>query len=89
MLGEKKVRSVWDDEQEAWYFSIVDVCNVLAESKDYQTVCKYWNKLKEKLKKEGNELVTNCYQLKLEASDGKKYETDVADTEQLFRMIAF
>ena len=87
LFGEKKVRSVWDDEQEKWYFSIVDVCNILTESKDYQTARKYWNKLKERLKKEGNESVTNCHQLKLEASDGKKYNTDVADTEQLFRII--
>ncbi len=78
LFGEKKVRSVWDEEQEKWYFSIVDVCGVLTDSKDYQTARKYWNKLKERLKKEGNESVTNCHQLKLEASDGKKYKTDVA-----------
>ena len=70
-----------------WYFSVVDVVNVLADSKDYQTARKYWNKLKERLRKEGSESVTNCHQLKLEASDGKKYKTDVADTEQLFRLI--
>lgn len=87
LFGEKKVRCVWDEEQEKWYFSIVDVCGVLTESKDYQTARKYWNKLKERLKKEGNESVTNCHQLKLEASDGKKYKTDVADTQQLFRLI--
>jgi len=87
LFEDKKVRTVWDDEQEKWYFSIVDVCNVLTDSKDYQTARKYWNKLKERLKKEGNESVTNCHQLKLEASDGKKYKTDVADTEQLFRLI--
>ena len=84
LFGEKRVRSVWDEEQEKWYFSIVDVCGVLTDSKDYQTARKYWNKLKERLKKEGNESVTNCHQLKLEASDGKKYKTDVADTQQLF-----
>ncbi len=87
LFGEKKVRSVWDSEQEKWFFSIVDVCHVLTDSKDYQTARKYWNKLKERLKKEGNESVTNCHQLKLEAADGKKYKTDVADTEQLFRII--
>ena len=87
LFGEKRVRSVWDEEQEKWYFSIVDVCGVLTDSKDYQTARKYWNKLKERLKKEGNESVTNCHQLKLEASDGKKYKTDVADTQQLFRLI--
>jgi len=87
LFGERKVRSVWDEEQEKWFFSIVDVCGVLTDSKDYQTARKYWNKLKERLKKEGNESVTNCHQLKLEASDGKKYKTDVADTQQLFRLI--
>jgi len=66
-FGEKKVRSVWDEDHEKWYFSIVDVCGVLTDSKDYQTARKYWNKLKERLKKEGNESVTNCHQLKLEA----------------------
>ncbi len=60
---------------------------MLTDSKDYQTARKYWNKLKERLKKEGNESVTNCHQLKLEAADGKNYKTDVADTEQLFRII--
>ena len=87
IFEEKKVRTVWDDEQEEWYFSIVDVCYVLAESKDYQTARKYWNKLKQRLKEEGNETVTNCHQLKMKADDGKMRMTDVADTEQLFRLI--
>lgn len=87
IFEDKKVRTVWDDEQEEWYFSIVDVCYVLAESKDYQTARKYWNKLKQRLKEEGNETVTNCHQLKLQAADGKMRKTDVADTEQLFRLI--
>ena len=87
LFEEKKVRSVWDDQQEKWYFSIVDVCWVLADSKDYQTARKYWNKLKQRLKEEGNETVTNCHQLKLKAWDGKMRSTDVADTEQLFRLI--
>ena len=87
LFVEKKVRTVWDDEQEKWYFSIVDVCNVLTDSKDYQTARKYWNKLKQRLKDEGNETVTNCHQLKMQASDGKMRLTDVADTEQLFRLI--
>ena len=87
LFEEKKVRTVWDDQDEKWYFSIVDVCWVLADSKDYQTARKYWNKLKERLRKEGNESVTNCHQLKLQAADGKYYKTDVADTEQLFRLI--
>ena len=87
LFEEKKVRTVWDDQQEKWYFSIVDVCWVLADSKDYQTARKYWNKLKQRLKEEGNETVTNCHQLKLKAWDGKMRSTDVADTEQLFRLI--
>ena len=82
IFEEKKVRTVWDDEQEKWYFSIVDVVSILTDSVDGR---KYWNKLKERLKKEGTELVTNCHQLKLVAAGGKKYLTDVADTEQLFR----
>ena len=87
LFEEKKVRTVWDDQQEKWYFYIVDVCWVLADSKDYQTARKYWNKLKQRLKEEGNETVTNCHQLKLKAWDGKMRLTDVADTEQLFRLI--
>lgn len=87
LFEEKKVRTVWDDEQEKWYFSIVDVVGILAESKDYQTARKYWNKLKQRLKEEGFEPVTNCHQLKLRAEDGKMRMTDVADTEQLFRII--
>ena len=87
LFEDRKVRTVWDDELQKWFFSIVDVCHVLTDSKDYQTARKYWNKLKERLKKEGNESVTNCHQLKLEAADGKKYKTDVADFEQLFRLI--
>ena len=80
----KKVRFVWDEEQEKYFFSIVDVVQVLTDSVDGR---KYWNKLKQRLKAEGNESVTNCHQLKLPAADGKKYKTDVADLEQLFRII--
>lgn len=88
LFEEKKVRTVWDDEKEEWYFSIVDVCAVLTDQLDYDTARKYWNKLKERLVKEGNELVTNCHQLKMVSpKDGKQYKTDVADTEQLFRII--
>ena len=76
----------WDDEKEEWYFSIVNVCEVLTDS-DYQAARKYWKVLKGRLKKEGNETVTNCYQLKMLAPDGKMRSTDVADTEQLFRLI--
>ena len=68
LFEEKKVRTVWDDEQEKWYFSIVDVVSILTESTDGR---KYWNKLKQSLKDEGSELVTNCHQLKMQAVDGK------------------
>ena len=87
LFEEKKVRAVYDDVEEKWYFSIVDVCGVLTESKDALTARKYWNKLKQRLKEEGNETGTNCHQLKLQAADGKMRKTDVADTEQLFRLI--
>ena len=86
LFEEKKVRTVWDGQQEKWYFSIVDVCSVLTDS-DYQAARKYWKVLKGRLKKEGNETVTNCYQLKMKAPDGKMRSTDVADTEQLFRLV--
>ena len=87
LFEERKVRTVWDDQEEKWYFSIVDVCGVLTDSKDALTARKYWNKLKQRLKAEGNETVTNCHALKLRAADGKMRMTDVADTEQLFRLI--
>ena len=87
LFEQKKVRTIWDDQEEKWYFSIVDVCDVLTNSKDTLTARKYWNKLKQRLKEEGNETVTNCHQLKLRAADGKMRMTDVADTEQLFRII--
>ena len=80
----KKVRIVWDAEQEKYYFSVVDIVQVLTESADGR---KYWNKLKQRLKEEGNESVTNCHQLKLPSSDGKKYMTDVADLQGIFRII--
>ena len=84
LFEEKKIRSVWDDKEEKWYFSIVDVCAVLTDSVDATA---YWRKLKQRLKAEGNETVTNCHGLKLRAVDGKMRKTDVADTEQLFRLI--
>ena len=80
----RKVRVLWDAEEEKYWFSIVDVVQVLTESADGR---KYWNKLKQRLVAEGNESVTNCHQLKLPASDGKRYKTDVADMEQLLRII--
>ena len=84
LFEERKVRTVWDDELEKWYFSIVDVIGVLTDSVDSR---KYWNKLKQRLKEEGNETVTNCHQLKMKATDGKRRLTDVANTEQLLRII--
>ncbi|MBP1539327.1 MAG: Bro-N domain-containing protein [Prevotella sp.] len=87
LFEQHKVRTVWDDQEEKWYFSIVDVCHVLTESKDYQTARKYWNKLKQRLKEEGNETVTSCHQLKMRAEDGKMRLTDVAYPELLFRII--
>ena len=84
LFEEKKVRAIWDDEAEKWYFSIVDVIAVLTESPNPQT---YWRVLKKRLKDEGNETVTNCNALKMPAPDGKMRKTDVADTEQLFRLI--
>lgn len=84
IFESKKIRTIWDDEQEKWYFSIVDVIEVLTESPNAR---KYWSVLKTRLKKEGSELATNCSQLKMQSSDGKFYKTDVTDTEQLFRLI--
>ncbi len=84
LFEQRKVRTVWDDQEEKWYFSIVDVCAVLTDSPNPRN---YWKVLKHRLVKEGNETVTNCNQLKLQAEDGKKRLTDVADTEQLFRLI--
>ena len=84
IFEDKQVRSHWDEAQERWYFSIVDVVGVLTESKNPNN---YWKVLKNRLKKEGSQLVTVCNQLKLKSSDGKFYKTDVADTQQLFRLI--
>ena len=84
LFEERKVRTVWDDEAGKWYVSIVDVIAVLTESKD---AAAYWRKLKQRLKAEGNETVTNCHGLKMTAPDGKMRLTDVADVEQLFRLV--
>mgnify|MGYP002569515518 FL=1 len=84
LFEERKVRAIWDDEQEEWYFSIVDVISILTDSPNPR---KYWSVLKTRLKREGSELTTNCSQLKMQAADSKKYLTDVANTEQLFRLI--
>ena len=84
LFENKKVRTVWDTDQEKWFISIIDVIEVLTESIDPNA---YWRKLKQRLKAEGNETVTNCHGLKMKAIDGKMRMTDVADTEQLFRLI--
>ena len=84
LFENSKVRIVWDDEKEKYFFSIVDVIQVLTDSVDGR---KYWNKLKQRLREEGNETVTNCHQLKMTAADGKQRLTDVADTEQILRLI--
>ena len=84
LFEERKVRTIWDYTHEKWYFSIVDVVAILTDSSNPQT---YWRVLKKRLKEEGNETVTNCNALKLKATDGKMRLTDVADTEQLFRLI--
>ena len=86
LFQDRQVRSVWDEEQEKWYFSIVDVCGVLTDQPDTDHARNYWKVLKHRLKKEGNESVTNCNQLKMPSADGKSYKTDVADAEQLFRL---
>lgn len=87
LFEEKKVRSLWSEDKEKWYFSIVDIIAILTDQNDFQKARKYWNKLKERLKAEGNETVTNSHQLKMIAEDGKMRLTDVADTEQLFRLV--
>ena len=84
LFEEKRVRTVWDDKQEKWYFSVVDVVGVLTESDNPR---KYWSVLKTRLKKEGNETATNCSRLKMQAEDGKQRLTDVANVEQIFRII--
>jgi hypothetical protein len=84
LFEQKQVRTHWDDEKEKWYFSIVDIVAILTESENPR---KYWSVLKSRLKKEGSQLATNCSQLKMQSADGKFYKTDVADTEQLLRLI--
>lgn len=87
LFQERKVRTLWDDKQEKWFFSIIDVIGILTDQQDYQASRNYWKVLKFRLSKEGNQTVTNCNQLKMQAPDGKMRLTDVADTEQLFRLI--
>lgn len=87
LYEDQPIRTAWVEDEEEWYFSIVDVIGVLTEQTDYQKARKYWNKLKQRLSEEGSQLVTNCHQLKMTAQDGKKRLTDVANTEQLLRLI--
>lgn len=82
-----KIRRIYDEKAETWYFSVVDIIAALIQQPTHQTARKYWNKLKERLNKEGSQSVTKCHRLKLEAADGKKYLTDVADPETLLRLI--
>ena len=84
LFGEKRIRTAWNQEEEKWYFSIVDVVSVLTDSPD---PAKYWRVLKTRLKKEGSETATNCSTFKMRAADGKMRQTDVADQQQLFRLI--
>ena len=87
LYEDQPIRTAWVEDEEEWYFSIVDVVGVLTEQTDYQKARKYWNKLKQRLSEEGSQLVTNCHRLKMTAQDGKKRLTDVDNTEQLLRLI--
>ena len=87
LFENKRIRTAWDEEKEEWYFSVVDVVAVLTDQPDQRHAAKYWSVLKTRLKKEGSELTTNCSQLKMRSADGKRYNTDVADTEQLLRIV--
>lgn len=87
LFEDYEIRRVYDDESETWYFSVVDIVQALTQQSDYQTARKYWNKLKQRLKEEGSQTVTNCHRLKMKAPDGKKYLTDVATPETLLRLV--
>lgn len=87
LFESKRIRTAWNEDEEEWYFSVVDVVEVLTDSADYQTARKYWNKLRQRLSEEGSELVTICHRLKMIAADGKMRETDVLDTKGLLRLI--
>ena len=87
LFEDRKIRSVWDEEKEKWFFSVVDVCWVLTDQPNLDRARNYWKVLKKRLVDEGNQSVTNCNRLKLTAGDGKQRETDVADMEQMFRII--
>ena len=87
LFENRRIRTAWDEEREEWYFSVVDVVAVLTDQPDSRLAAKDWSDLKTRLKKEGSQLTTNCSQLKMRSADGKRYNTDVADTEQLLRII--
>ena len=87
LFEDKRIRTAWDEEKEEWYFSIIDAVAVLTNQPDYQAARNYWKVTKKRLKEEGNETVTNCHQLKMLSADGKMRFTDVATTEQMFRLI--
>jgi hypothetical protein len=87
IFEEHEIRRIYDEKSETWFFSVVDIVQVLTQQPDFQTARKYWNKLKERLAKEGNQSVTNCHRLKLPAADGKNYLTDVATAETLLRLV--
>jgi hypothetical protein len=87
VFEEREIRRVYDEKTETWFFSVVDIVQVLTQQPDYQSARKYWNKLRERLGKEGSESVTNCHRLKLPAADGKSYLTDVATAETLLRLV--
>jgi hypothetical protein len=87
VFEEREIRRVYDEKTETWFFSVVDIVQVLTQQPDFQSARKYWNKLRERLRKEGSESVTNCHRLKLPAADGKNYLTDVATAETLLRLV--
>jgi hypothetical protein len=87
IFEENEIRRTYDEKTETWFFAVVDIVKILTQQPDFQIARKYWNKLKERLRKEGSQLVTNCNQLKLPAADGKKYLTDVASAETLLRLV--
>lgn len=87
LFETQRIRRVYDEQSETWWFSVIDIIQVLTEQPDYQTARKYWNKLKERLNKEGSQLVTDCHQLKMTASDGKQRLTDAATAETLLRLV--
>jgi hypothetical protein len=87
IFEDREIRRLYDEKTETWFFSVVDIVQILTQQPDFQTARKYWNKLKERLRKEGSQSVTNCHRLKLPASDGKSYLTDVANAETLLRLV--